>query len=349
MTEKNQKNAFLYFKVRASRSINEKIKFKSGIESFLLKNKFVQDEFEKSKNEKSVSLFSEFLLYLNLKSTFTGGFRVEYSDLSKQLDIVPRLRFSYEILKNHILTLDAGIYKQRHEIQYYLFYQTENPKNQQTINTTLSYMGKIKNRTVSVYVYQKYYSQLPQTEETSNTFKTQGTGKATGFDLFFRDTETFRGIEYWLSYSFIDSKRHFLDYPISAQPTFVAKHTGTFVIKKYFPKPSLLITASYIYTSGRPYYNPGKNQDQFLSDYTPDYQTLNINIIYLTKIYSAFTTVVLTVSNILGYDNIFGYKYSDQNTQIRQEITPLYKRFLFLGVFCNFGIDNRKTIINDNF
>lgn len=38
-------------------------------------------------------------------------------------------------------------------------------------------------------------------------------------------------MDYWISYSYLDSKRDFLNYPYSLNPNFASKHTLSFVAK----------------------------------------------------------------------------------------------------------------------
>ncbi|MBM3456407.1 MAG: hypothetical protein FJX80_14925, partial [Bacteroidetes bacterium] len=53
---------------------------------------------------------------------------------------------------------------------------------------------------------------------------------------FWRDRKTIKGLDYWVSYSFLNTKRLYLNYPISAQPTFAATHTSSVVLKKFWVK-----------------------------------------------------------------------------------------------------------------
>ena len=71
---------------------------------------------------------------------------------------------------------------------------------------------------------------------TLGTLGNDGKGYAKGVELFYRDKKTVPGFDYWVSYSWLDTKRRFQWYPQEVQPTFAANHIATLVAKKYFPK-----------------------------------------------------------------------------------------------------------------
>jgi len=83
-----------------------------------------------------------------------------------------------------------------------------------------------------------------------------GTGYARGFDVFFRDKKTIKHADYWISYSFLDSKRDYLYYPAAATPPFAAMHTLSVVYKQYIPKINTSVSATYVFATGRTYLNP---------------------------------------------------------------------------------------------
>ena len=50
--------------------------------------------------------------------------------------------------------------------------------------------------------------------------------------MFLRDKKTFKNIDYWISYSYLDTKRDFQNYPAELEPNFAAKHTASSVVIK---------------------------------------------------------------------------------------------------------------------
>jgi hypothetical protein len=77
-----------------------------------------------------------------------------------------------------------------------------------------------------------------------------------------------------------------------------------------------------------------------------DYNSLGLTVSYLTSIKKAFTVFVLSVSNIGNFKQVYGYRYSADKLR-REEITPNIPRFIYVGMFMNFGIDRRQDVINN--
>ncbi|NJN43117.1 MAG: TonB-dependent receptor, partial [Flammeovirgaceae bacterium] len=139
-------------------------------------------------------------------------------------------------------------------------------------------------------------------------------------------------VDYWISYSYLDTERDYLNYPGSYVPTFASKHNFSFVYKHFITTLKSQLGITYSYTSSRPYNNP--NEVDFNSGRTPYYMDLSANISFLPKPY---LIIHLSCTNLLGRDNIFGYQYSavpDANGYYPgKPIEQPAKRFLFLGVF----------------
>ena len=192
-------------------------------------------------------------------------------------------------------------------------------------------------------LFHKQYNHLVR---TLGAWDNQGDGYARGVELFFRDRKTFRWGDYWLSYSYLDTRRQFRWYPSSAMPLFAASHNASVVYKYYFSKPQISANLSYTFQTGRPYYNP--NSEIFLADRTPEYHNLSMQIAKLASIRGHFTIFVLSVTNVLGSKQVFNYRFTpipDSNpiAYHQQEILPIAPRFVFLGCFINIG-DKRKTV-----
>jgi hypothetical protein len=88
----------------------------------------------------------------------------------------------------------------------------------------------------------------------------------------------------------------------------------------------MTVSATYSYTSGRPYYNP--NNPNFLSDRTPDVHNIN----YLTNIKGNFMVIYLSVDNVLGIERIYNYRYSADGKN-RIAITSPANRMIMLGTY----------------
>lgn len=172
-----------------------------------------------------------------------------------------------------------------------------------------------------------------------------GNGYAQGLDVFFRDKKTFKGVDYWISYTYLDTKRIFRDYPDKVMPSFAATHTASLVLKKFWVKRMFGGGITYSFATGRPYYNP--NNPVFMSDRTIPFHSVGVNLNLIRKIKKAYTVFVLALTNAVGNKQVFGYRYSADG-QRRTEINPTAPRSIFFGVFMSFGIDRTKSVIDNN-
>jgi len=184
-----------------------------------------------------------------------------------------------------------------------------------------------------------------------------GKGFAKGIELFWRDKKTFKDIDYWLTYSYLDSKRDFLNYPFSLAPNFASKHTFNAVAKKFVMDWKTGFNLSYTYSKGRPYYNiMTKEINGELVNYLDDsgklkdYSGLNFSVNYVPSVgkkdSKSFTVFVLSINNILGNKNVYGFNYSADGNS-RTAVRPPVNTFVFVGVFVSFG-DKTNDAINNN-
>ena len=166
----------------------------------------------------------------------------------------------------------------------------------------------------------------------NSVFNNNGKGYAKGLDLFWRDSNLYKNLEYWISYSYIDSERQYKNFPTMTTPSFIANHTLSVVTKYFITDWKSQIGFTNSYSSGRPYNDP--NQTQFMNGKTKSYNSLSFNWAYLL---TTQKILYFSVSNLLGTQNVFGYDYAklpDPNgVYNRQAITPTADRFFFVGFF----------------
>jgi hypothetical protein len=184
----------------------------------------------------------------------------------------------------------------------------------------------------------KYDTNLP--EYTSN-YSNNGFGYAKGLDLFWRDSKSIKNLDYWVSYSFIDSERDYKNYESKVTPSYIAKHNFSVVSKYWINDLKSQLGVTYSFNSGRPYDDP--NSTSFMNEHTKSYNNLSVSWAYLL---SAQKILYFSVSNTLGSRNVFGYDYAnspDVSGQFqRQAIVPTADRFFFIGFFWTIS-DNKKT------
>ncbi|UZR96693.1 TonB-dependent receptor [Chondrinema litorale] len=289
-------------------------------------------------NFSSVFIESNIELVKNLKAR--AGVRMEYSSLLQKMNIAPRLSLAYLLSEQEQFLVSYGQYYQKPNREYLYYDGLDYGRSDHYI---VSYQKRSGLRTIRTEIFYKKYHNLIETVPSVNN---GGYGYAKGFELFWRDKKTVRNLDYWVSYSYLDTKRKFMDYPILAQPTFAANHTASLVMKRYIPELSLSTGLTYSYSSGRPYFNPNRPDSEFLSDKVQNYHNVSFLLAYLTKIRKANAIVVLSMSNLLGSKQVFGYEYSNVDTGIRREVTPLAPRFVMMGVFLTWGMDRRQQTID---
>ena len=287
------------------------------------------------------AVFTEAETYAGDRLVVRAGLRGEHDALLERSNLAPRLSAAWKTGKNSQLSASWGLFYQSPEDTLLLRYQNLGFERAQhyILNYQISKQGFI----FRTEVFHKQYDHLVR---TLGAWDNQGDGYARGVELFFRDRKTFRWGDYWLSYSWLDTRRQFRWYPSSAMPLFAASHNASVVYKYYFSKPQISANMSYTFQTGRPYYNPGS--ETFLSDRTPEYHNLSMQIAKLASIKGNFTIFVLSVTNILGSKQVFNYRFtqipdSNPTAYHRQEILPIAPRFIFLGCFINIG-DKRKKV-----
>ena len=282
--------------------------------------------------------------------------RYEHSSVINKSDLAPRVSLAYKTGKDAQVSLAYGIFYQKPENSQ-LFYTTHLGFTKAT-HYIINYQKMSKDRIFRVEAYYKQYQDLIKTVPINyfySSFNNSGSGYAKGAEIFFRDKKTIKNFDYWISYSYLDTKRNYLNYTEQLMPSFAATHTASIVMKRFFTKLRSGVNMTYSYATGRPYYNfmlKGNNQ-YYLGDQgkTKDYNSLNFSAEYVPSVgkTNARTFVVwfASVSNVLGYNAVYGYNYSYSGLY-RQPITPPANRFYFIGCFLSWGVDRSQDAINNN-
>ena len=346
-------NEMLQGRAMLSRSIFRSSIFRMGAEHQYVPDQGSYNKYKRAMFENYTSAFAEADIYFFNRLVLRLGERYEYSQWLRKGVFAYRGSVAFKLSKNSQLSYAQGDFYQKpdrdflwndHSQQFQK--ATHYVLNWQYVTDSITFRAEVfykkyNNLTsYTPYLNSQYYSGLPLSPDTINN----GNGYATGFELFWRDKKTFKNIDYWISYSYLDTKRQFNNYPENVQPTFAANHTASLVFKKFFKK-GIATGLTYIYASGRPYYNP--NNPFFLGDRTIDYHTLGLNVSYIRQIGKAFCVFVFSVTNVIGNDQVFSYKYSYDGVR-RQEVGLPAPRSFFFGIFLSFGVDRTKDIINNN-
>lgn len=342
----------MHFKVKLKKQFSNRFKVSFGSEYFTtyFNEDYTQNNGGKLKysfNNNLLATFVETDIFFSKNLATKIGIRTENSELLNEFTISPRLSLAYKAGKNSQLSLAYGQFYQNPKNEYLKF--NENFKAENTSHLIANYQATKRGQIFRVEAYYKDYKDLVKYNNirtnTSN-FNNNGSGFAKGFDVFWRQNGKIKNTDYWLSYSYLDTKRNYKNYPTAARPNFASKHNLSLVAKHWVEEWKSQIGFSYNFASGRNYTNP--NEVGFLNNQTKNYNSLSVNWAYLID---AQKILYLSVNNVLATQNVFGYNYkntAEPNGNFdRQAIIPNADRFFFVGFFWTIS-DNKKTNQLDN-
>lgn len=303
------------------------------------------ERYETRIKERYGASFAEANIYLNNHFTARAGARMEYSSLLDEWNLAPRLSLAYKSGEHSQFSLAYGLFYQTPEQE--LMRYTRDFNFEEAEHYMLNYQYSKDERTFRIEGYYKNYRNLVKFDAerpwiTSNS----GKGYAYGLDVFFRDQKSIKNGDYWVSYSFLDTRRDFRDFPEAAVPAFASAHNLSLVYKHWIPRFNTQVGVTYSFASGRPYEDPAT--PGFNTERTPVYQDLSVNLSYLTHLFGNFTIVYASVSNLPGFKQTFGYRFSPDPNNPGQfnslAVQPPAPRFAFVGVFISLG---RKGSVNE--
>ena len=348
----NNKDNYLNFKTVLERKINKISAIRGGIE---LNNAHETNNFNKNYTDLISSVFAETDLGFSNNLSAKVGVRAENSSYLDKTNVAPRFALAYRLSKDWTSSFAYGIFYQNPESKYL---NSNTPLTfQKAEHYILQVQKSSEGRSFRLEAFYKDYQKLVKTfgdQYLQTAINNNGNGIAKGAEIFWRDKKTFKNIDYWVSYSFLDTKRDFMNYPISLVPSFAAKHTLSVVAKKFVTDWKTGFNLSYTYASGRPYYDiVSQNGTNILrhEGTLKDYSGLNFSVNYLPNLgkkdAKAFTVLVLSVSNILGNKNVYGYNFSKDGMRSSAVVPPV-NTFVFIGAFISFGVDKTNDAINNN-
>ena len=348
---KNTENS-AHLKVKFKKRFSNRFKMSFGAEQFL--TDFTEDFSDPlvmadyGFNNNISAAFAETDLVFSRKFAAKVGARAEHSQLFDEFTFSPRTSVAYKIGKNSQLSVAYGDFYQQPMNDVLKFNSIlEAEKTQHYI---LNYQYVANNRILRAELYRKTYSNLV-TYDTEfpgfqSNFNNSGDGYAQGFDLFWRDNKTVKNVDYWISYSYLDTERMYRNFPVSATPSFANTHNLSTVAKWWINDWKSQIGFSHQFSSGRPYTNP--NLPGFLQDKTKNYNSLSLNWAYLI---SQQKILYFSVNNVLGTRNINGYQYSsmaDANGNFnRRALLPAADQFFFLGFFWTISDDGSENQLDN--
>lgn len=278
------------------------------------------------------------------KKFFTvAGIRGDYHTLSKNWSVDPRFSLGYKFAKDNVVRVAIGIYHQFPDLQYYAQSVSCSLKPESAVHYILGYeLDKMDGLLMfRIEGYYKDYRNLVLQDTNYYLYSTGGSGFARGVDVFLKSKITNK-YSVWVSYSYTDSKRKQFDATVQTSGDYDITHSLA-VVGTYDLTESLNFGFTYRISTGKPYtpvngsyYDSTYNE--FIpfyalknSDRLPTYHRLDINLQYIFSLFGRFAFGLISVSNILNNDNLYGYTYNYNYSQ-KVPIKSTSRRMLYLAL-----------------
>jgi len=343
----------MHGKMVVDHDLSENLTMKYGAEWILndYTESVLQIESDSSQNvsvvSNLVSPFAEANVYFSNKLMIRLGARLEYNDLADQTRLFPRASMAWKFNTFSQVSVAYGAFAQFADVQYLLWMPQLKQENASHYIGSYQYIRE--GRIFRAEAYFKKYDQLVtlQSEpELSTVIANDGYGDAKGFEIFWRDSKTLKNVDYWISYSYLDTERKYDIFPYAVMPYYASKHNMSVVYKQFIGPLKSQIGATFSVTSGRPYSDP--NTGEYNSKLTPVYKDLSVNYSYLVK---PNMILHVSVSNVLGFQNIFGYQYNatpnEDGEYQGSAVRPQATRFIFIGFFITLSKDKNANQLNN--
>jgi outer membrane cobalamin receptor len=338
----NARENALHAKVRLQKRYNNYFKFNVGAEQFVMNYRedvnFQSTDFNTGIDHGITAAFGEAEIFASKELAFKAGARADYYSASSEFKVSPRLSAAISLNKTSQISLAYGNFYQSAQNNVQQYNNDIQPENAQHFIANFLYQKN--DRMLRAEAYYKTYDKLITFDtgmpQFDSEFENVGNGYAGGLDLFWRDERSIKNLDYWVSYSYLDTQRLDRNFPEQATPNFATDHNLSVVGKYWIEDLKSQVGMAFNYASGRPFTNA--NKDGFLNDKTTSFQSLDLNWAYLID---DKKIIYLSVSNVLGRDNVFSYQYSNTPDAAgnfnRRAIGQAADRFIFVGFFWTIG------------
>jgi hypothetical protein len=349
-TVSNDENA-AHLKLKLRKSFSDRLKLSFGADYFITKfnENFSTTSgliFTNGYQSNIAAVYSEVDIFFSKNWAVKVGVRAENNALLNETAISPRISFAYKMAKNSQFSFAYGDFTQTPNADYIKYSRYHQFESEKASHYILNFQYNKNGKTFRAETYFKDYRNLvkfnTETAVFNSDYSNAGSGYAKGLDLFWRDGKTIKNLEYWISYSYIDTERDYRNFPAQVTPNFVADHTASIVTKYWISDLKSQVGFTHSFSTGRPYNNP--NETQFMNGKTKAFNNLSFNWAYLL---SPQKILYFSVSNVLGTQNVFGYEYARTSNDLgifdRKEIIPTADRFFFIGFFWTISNDKKDN------
>jgi hypothetical protein len=332
-------------KVKLTKQLGKSYIINFGVEQIQNRRDEGYDDRRRNYADVLSASFTEVETALAKKLTAIIGARIEYSSYLKEKNISPRASILWSIDKKNQCVFSYHKRYQKPDDSFLA--QSDKLTYEKTSAYTIDYQFNGNGRNLRIQGYYKGYNNLAKITTPVfsgfqaygppvliTDFNNSGFGYAQGIDLFYKDIKSVTGLEMLFAYSYLDTKRDYLDFPTSARPSFAPSHTLNLMAKRLILKYRGHLSATYTVSSGRSYFNP--NNPNFMEDRTRINQNLSVGFSYMPKWFKHFTVLQISATNILGFKQIYGYRYAYDGTK-REPILPPGRRQYLLSFLMNVG------------
>jgi len=258
-----------------------------------------------------LALFTEGDLLVGKALALRGGLRTEYLSQQAQWTFSPRLSAALKTGAFSQISVAWGRFSQLPRFEYLVL--APELGEERAAHYILNFQYRRNQRQFRAEAYYKVYDRLLKFRDpylpNPGNFSNKGRGYARGLDLFWRDRRSVKGLDYWVSYSYLDAKRDYRDYPSRATPDYASAHNLSVVTKFFFQAISTFAGLTYSFASPRPYHDP--NSSAFMDGRTPSYHDLSLGLTYLCSLGGHEAVVHMNMTNVLGSRHVFGYTYAN--------------------------------------
>lgn len=339
----------VHAKLKLRKRFSSRFKLNFGVEQFWtdfdesFNSEFVTANYGFNNNISAA--FAESDIIFSKKFAIKLGLRGEYSQINDNFSLAPRVSSAYKTGKYSQLSLAYGNFYQQANNNLLKF--SPGLDTQMTQHYIANYQYSHDGQIFRAELYRKDYNYLVTFDTEfagfDSNFGSNGDGYAQGFDLFWRDNSSIKNLDYWVSYSYLDTERQYLNFPEAATPNFANSHNLSVVAKLWVDGLKSQLGWAYQYGSGRTFTD--LNRPGFLQEQTKDFHSLSFNWAYLID---QQKILYFSVNNVFGFNNINGYQYANTpnaNGQFdRRALRPAADQFFFVGFFWTIsddGTDNQ--------
>jgi hypothetical protein len=286
------------------------------------------------------ALYAEAEIKVTKRISSRIGARFETLSLSHEGSLSPRLALACKTSRFSQVSLGYGQFRQQAQDDWLIYNTSLKPEGAEHYIANFQYIRN--SRIFRIEAYYKNYDRLIKYDSPyafeAGAYNNNGNGYAKGIDVFFRDQKTVKNGDFWVSYSLMDSKRNYRDYTCSLVPSYISRHNLSIAYKHYIELTDSYVSLGYNFSSSRPYVDPNIGID--MQQRTKAFHDLGLSIFHFTELFGKFMMLFAQVTNILGADHIYGYRFAntpDETGMYRsQPILPVSKRFFLIGIHLSF-------------